>query len=335
LGGKPSLVSSAFGKEGERNMPRIIPLIVFLFTFVTTAQAGESIILKTDSGEVYGTVEIPKNVHTVSVVLIISGSGPTDRDGNNPLAGNNNSLKMLSEGLAAKGIASLRYDKRGIAASAAAGLKEADLRFDTYIEDAERWGRLLREDRRFSQLIIVGHSEGALIGTVACRRLGAQGFISIAGAGYPAFEVLETQLKKNMPRDLLSESNTILELLKRGATTEKVPPSLLVLFRPSVQPYLISWFRYDPVHELSLLTVPTLIIQGTTDIQVSKSDAERLVSANKLARPLFIDGMNHVLKNVPNETGLQIESYNDPDLPISKELVERVALFVKELSNKK
>jgi len=316
-------------------MPRIIPLIVFLFTFVTTAQAGESIILKTDSGEIYGTVEIPKDVHAVPVVLIISGSGPTDRDGNNPLAGNNNSLKMLSEGLAAKGIASLRYDKRGIAASAAAGLKEADLRFDTYIEDAERWGRLLREDRRFSQLIIVGHSEGALIGTVACRRLGAQGFISIAGAGYPAFEVLETQLKKNMPWDLLSKSNTILDLLKRGATTEKVPPSLLALFRPSVQAYLISWFRYDPVHELSQLTVPTLIIQGTTDIQVSKSDAERLVSANKLARPLFIDGMNHVLKNVPNETGLQIESYNDPDLPISKELVERVALFIKELSNRK
>ncbi len=314
-------------------MPRAIPLIVFLFTFMTTAQAGEPIILKTDSGDIYGTVEIPKDVHPVPVALIVSGSGPTDRDGNNPLAGNNNSLKMLSEGLAAKGIASLRYDKRGIAASAAAGLEEADLRFDTYIEDAERWGRLLLADGRFSRLIIIGHSEGALIGTVACRRLGAQGFISIAGAGYPAFEILETQLKKNMPPDLLSESNTTLELLKNGTTTETVSPSLLVLFRPSVQPYLISWFRYDPVHELSQLTVPTLIVQGTTDIQVSKSDADRLVNANKLARPLFIDGMNHVLKNVPHETGLQIESYNNPDLPISKKLVERAAFFIKELTN--
>lgn len=209
---------------------------------------------------------------------------------------------MLSGGLAAKGIASLRYDKRGVAASAAAGLKEVDLRFDMYIEDAERWGRLLREDRRFSQLIIVGHSEGALIGTVACRRLGAQGFISIAGAGYPAFEVLETQLKKNMPSDLLSESNAILELLKRGATTEKVPSSLLALFRPSVQPYLISWFRYDPVHELSQLTVPALIVHGTTDIQVSKSDAERLVRGNKLTRPLFII----LIIQIPEERGKEL-----------------------------
>jgi pimeloyl-ACP methyl ester carboxylesterase len=316
-------------------MSRIIPLIAFIFVVVATVQAGEPLVLKTNSGEIYGTVEIPKGVHNVPVALIISGSGPTDRDGNNPLAGNNNCLKMLTEGLAARGIASLRYDKRGIAASAAAGLKEADLRFDTYIEDAERWGRLLREDRRFSQLIIVGHSEGALIGTVACRRLGAQGFISIAGAGHPAFELLEAQLKKNMPSDLLSESNTILELLKRGATTEKVPPSLLALFRPSVQPYLISWFSYDPVHELSQLSVPALIVQGTTDIQVNKSDAERLVSANKLARPLFIDGMNHVLKNVPNEPGLQIKSYNDLDLPISKELVDSVALFIKDISSRK
>ena len=316
-------------------MSRIIPLIAFIFVVVATVQAGEPLVLKTNSGEIYGTVEIPKGVHNVPVALIISGSGPTDRDGNNPLAGNNNCLKMLTEGLAARGIASLRYDKRGIAASAAVGLKEADLRFDIYIEDAERWGRLLREDRRFSQLIIVGHSEGALIGTVACRRLGAQGFISIAGAGHPAFELLEAQMKKNMPSDLLSESNTILELLKRGATTEKVPPSLLALFRPSVQPYLISWFNYDPVHELSQLSVPALIVQGTTDIQVNKSDAERLVSANKLARPLFIDGMNHVLKNVPNEPGLQIKSYNDPNLPISKELVDSVALFIKDISNRK
>lgn len=315
-------------------MPRIILLIAFLFALVTSVQAGEPIILKTDSGEIYGTVEIPKSTQTVPVALIISGSGPTDRDGNNTLVGKNNSLKMLAEGLAVKGVASVRYDKRGIAASAAAGTKEANLRFDTYIEDAQSWGKFLQDDRRFSQLIIVGHSEGALIGTIACRRIGAQGLTSIAGAGYPAFEILETQLKKNMRKDLVSESNTILELLKRGETTEKVPPSLLAIFRPSVQPYLISWFRYDPAHELSQLTVPALIVQGTTDIQVSKSDTERLVSANKHARPLFIHGMNHVLKNVPNEPGLQIESYSDPDLPISQELVDKIAAFIKEVSHK-
>lgn len=316
-------------------MSRIILCMALLLGLANTVMAGDPIVLKTDGGELYGTLEVPKGAHAVPVALIISGSGPTDRDGNNPLAGKNNSLKMLAEGLAAKGIASLRYDKRGIAESAAAGPKEADLRFDTYIEDAEGWGRLLIQDRRFVKLIIIGHSEGALIGAVACRGLGAQGFISIAGAGYPAFELLETQLKKNLPPGLLSESNRILDLLKAGTTTGKVPPSLMTLFRPSVQPYLISWFRYDPVLEVSRLTVPALIVQGTTDIQVGTSDAERLAKSNKLARLLIVEGMNHVLKSVPGDPELQMKSYNDPDLPVSQELVDKIGAFVREAGGTK
>ncbi|OPY74291.1 MAG: Alpha/beta hydrolase family protein [Syntrophorhabdus sp. PtaU1.Bin058] len=316
-------------------MSRIILCMALLLGLANTVMAGDPIVLKTDGGALYGTLEVPKDAHTVPVALIISGSGPTDRDGNNPLAGKNNSLKMLAEDLAAKGIASLRYDKRGIAESAAAGPKEADLRFDTYIEDAEGWGRLLMQDRRFTKLIIIGHSEGALIGVVACRGLGAQGFISIAGTGYPAFELLETQLKKNLPPGLLSESNRILDLLKAGTTTDKVPSSLMTLFRPSVQPYLISWFRYDPVLEVSRLKVPALIVQGTTDIQVSTSDAERLAKSNKLARLLIVEGMNHVLKSVPNDPELQMKSYNDPDLPVSQELADKMGAFVREAGGKK
>ncbi len=316
-------------------MLRINLILVILLVIVSTVHASESIVLKTDGTELYGTLEIPKDARTIPVALIISGSGPTDRDGNNPLVGKNNSLKMLAEGLADNGIASLRYDKRGIAASAAAGPKEADLRFDTYIEDAERWGRLLLQDRRFSYLVVIGHSEGALVGSVACRKLGAQGFISIAGAGHPAFEILKTQLKKSLPLDLLSDSDRILELLKAGATTDSVPPSLAVLFRPSVQPYLISWFRYDPVHELSVLTVPALVVQGTTDIQVGATDAERLAKANKFTQLLVVEGMNHVLKNVPSSMELQIKSYGDPEMPISEKLMDAITAFVKGFNNKK
>jgi pimeloyl-ACP methyl ester carboxylesterase len=316
-------------------MTHVTLFVALLLGLFSTVEAADSIVLKADGGELYGTLEVPKGAHTVPVALIISGSGPTDRDGNNTLVGKNNCLKMLAEGLAVKGVASIRYDKRGVAASAAAGPKEADLRFDTYIEDAERWGKLLLQDRRFSQLIIVGHSEGALIGAVACRRLGAQGFISIAGAGYPAYEVLEIQLKKNLPPGLLSESNRILDLLKAGTTTDKVPSYLVTLFRPSVQPYLISWFRYDPVLEVSRLRVPTLIAQGTTDIQLSTSDAERLAKCNKLARLLLIERMNHVLKSVPIDPELQMKSHSDPGLPISQELVDNIAAFIKEVSHKR
>ena len=114
-------------------------------------------------------------------------------------------------------------------------------------------------------------------------------------------------------------------------TTDRIPPSLMALFRPSVQPYLISWFRYDPARELSRLAVPILIVQGTTDIQVGLSDAEGLLKANKRARLLLIEGMNHVLKIVTNQAELQVKSYSDPGLPIAPELTEKVAGFIKEL----
>jgi uncharacterized protein len=307
----------------------VIFFMFFLIAFNNAEAASDPILLETGSGTIYGTLEIPKGDEPVPVALIISGSGPTDRDGNNILMGKNNSLKLLAEGLALKDIASVRYDKRGIGASAAAGTKEEDLRFDTYIQDAESWGKLLKQDKRFSRLVIIGHSEGALIGTIACKKLGANGFVSIAGSGQPAFELIETQLKKNAPPDLLSESKIILDQLKKGKTIEKISPSLMALFRPSVQPYLISWFAFSPEQELSQISVPSLIVQGTTDIQVSASDADRLLKSNKLAQPFLITGMNHVLKIVPDNMDLQKKSYGDPNLPVPQELIDKIADFVK------
>jgi len=312
-------------------MLRRVLFAVLLAAGFGNVEAGEPIVLKTGSGAIHGTLETPKDLRFAPVALIVSGSGPTDRDGNIAFMGKNNSLKMLAEGLAASGIASVRYDKRGVAASAAAGPREEALRFETYVEDAEGWGRILLQDRRFSRFIIIGHSEGALVGAVACRRIGAHGFVSIAGAGRPAFELIGSQLKRNAPPALLAESNAILDRLRKGLTTDRIPPSLMALFRPSVQPYLISWFRYDPARELSRLAVPILIVQGTTDIQVGVSDAERLLKANKRARLLLIEGMNHVLKIVTNQAELQVKSYSDPDLPIAPELTEKVAGFIKEL----
>jgi hypothetical protein len=305
---------------------------MFFLMLLNNAEASsDPIVLETGRGTIYGTLEIPKGDDLVPVALIISGSGPTDRDGNNILAGKNNSLKFLAEGLALKGIATVRYDKRGVAGSAAAGIKEEDLRFDTYIQDAESWGNLLKKDQRFTRLVIIGHSEGALIGAITCRKIGAQGFVSIAGSGRPAFELIETQLKKNAPPDLLSESKIVLDQLRQGKTTEKISPSLMALFRLSVQPYLISWFSYSPEQELSQISVPSLIVQGTTDLQVGTSDAERLLKSNKLARPLILNGMNHVLKTVPDNIELQKKSYGDPNLPVSQELIDKIAVFIKGL----
>jgi uncharacterized protein len=267
------------------------------------------------------------------VALIISGSGPTDRDGNSRLLpGKNNSLKMLAEGLAGQGIASLRYDKRGIGESKTAGLKEEDVRFETYIDDAVRLGQYLRKDNRLRALVIIGHSEGSLIGMLAARKLPADGYISIAGAGRPGGQIILLQLRSQaIPLDLMKQVETIVSALEQGRTVDSVPAGFGALFRQSVQPYLISWFRYDPAKEIAQLTIPVLILQGTTDIQASVSESHLLAGANPKAKLVVIEGMNHILKEVPEGRDNQIASYSDPSLPLAAGLVDEISHFIADL----
>jgi uncharacterized protein len=307
---------------------------------------SEPILLETPSGTLYGTLERPQSPSQVPVVLLIAGSGPTDRDGNSPiLSGPNNSLKMLAEGLAAHGIASVRYDKRfigesGKAMQLAAGkaqtkLREDDLQFEAYIDDAVRWGKKLRSDGRFSSLTVVGHSEGSLIGMVAAQRIGADAFVSVAGSGRPAQQILLEQLKAQLPADLLKTTEEIMDQLAAGQKFASAPPALNFLFRPSIQPYMISWFRYNPVKEIARLSVPVMIAQGTTDIQVSLEDARSLAGAYPSAKLLFIDGMNHVLKMVPSQRDKQVASYSDPSLPVAPILIDEIGGFVIGLRSQK
>ncbi len=140
--------------------------------------------LSVSGGTLHGSLLVPPGSAPVPIALLISGSGPTDRDGNTPLLpGKNDSLKLLAEGLAARNLASLRYDKRGIGESVGAGRNESRLRFENYIDDAAAWGQRLRKDKRFSSLVIVGHSEGSLIGAVAAQKIPADAFISLEGIG--------------------------------------------------------------------------------------------------------------------------------------------------------
>lgn len=299
----------------------------------------ETIKLETPTGNLHGTLLLPGSKKKVPVILLIAGSGPTDRDGNTPL-GANNSLKMLAEGLAAQGIASLRYDKHGIGKSGEEMMlaakktgkmpREEDFNFNNFIDDAMLWANKLRGDKRFSAVTIAGHSEGSLIGMVAAKRMQADGFVSIAGAGRPAQQILLEQLRAQLPPDLMKSAADILNQLAAGKTIESVPPALNVVFRPSVQPYMISWLRYDPAKEIAGLKIPVLILQGTTDLQTTEQDAKSLAGANGAAKILFIDGMNHVLKTVPNDRDKQIASYSDPSLPVTTELVDVISRFVKK-----
>jgi uncharacterized protein len=275
---------------------------------------------------------VPAAPARVPVVLLIAGSGPTDRNGNSAMIpGANNSLKLLAEGLAAKGIASLRYDKRGIAASAAAGPKEIDLRFDMYVDDAAAWLRQLRADKRFSSVTAIGHSEGSLIGMLAAAAAGADGFVSVAGLARRASDALRDQLLPRLTPELLEKNEAILQSLEQGRTTDAVPQELVPIYRPSVQPYMVSWFRQVPTEAIRTLKTPVLIAQGTTDLQVTVAEAEALKKARPDAELLIVDGMNHVLKQVAADGPNARTSYADPNLPVAPVLIERVASFVHAL----
>jgi uncharacterized protein len=239
-------------------------LMLALIASATVAQEPPPVATAPVDKTLHSTLLLPKDTSKpIPVVLLLSGSGPTDRNGNSPiLPGKNNSLLMLADGLASNGIASLRYDKRGVGESAGAMMAEADLRFETYVDDAVSWCEQLRKDKRFSAVIIAGHSEGSLIGMLAAKRCNADAFISISGAGRVAADILRTQLAGKLPPELAKQNDAILKNLEAGKTTENAPPELAAIYRPSVQPYLISWFRYDPAKSIAELTVPVLIVQA-------------------------------------------------------------------------
>jgi alpha-beta hydrolase superfamily lysophospholipase len=240
----------------------------------------------------------------------------------------NDNLKKLAHQICAGNIASVRFDKRAIGESADINVQETSLRFDTYINDAKDWISLLKKDKRFSTIIVIGHSEGSLIGMIAAT--GADMYISIAGAGEPADEILKQQLA-TQPQQVQDVAFPIIDSLKKGKLVQDIPTPYYSLFRPSVQPYMISWFKYDPSIEIKKLHIPILILQGTNDLQVTVSDAKKLAAANPAAKLAFIENMNHVFRMIKtNDRQQNIASYSNPALPISEELVKSIVNFIEE-----
>ncbi|MDT8906514.1 MULTISPECIES: alpha/beta hydrolase [Pseudomonas] len=320
-------------------MLNLLALSLTLFTclFCGLAQATvlqRPISLDTGNGELFGTLLLPKADTPVPVVLIISGSGPTDRDGNNPEGGRNDSLKRLAWVLARHNIASVRYDKRGVAASLAATADERNLSVEAYVADAVAWSRKLAADPRLGPLVLLGHSEGALIASLAAPQASAVAVVSVGGSARPIDQVLRQQLGGRLPPPLMLRSNELLDSLKGGRVDLNVPPQLQFIFRPSVQPYLISLFRQDPAQAFAALKMPALIVQGTHDIQVGVDDARQLKAAKPDAELALVNGMNHVLRIVPNDERRQLQSYKDPNLPLAAELGIRIVGFIDSITSR-
>lgn len=314
----------------HRTTRHLLFLCSLLIAVCQPAVASEAPIeLETRTGTIRGTLALPDLAHAPPVVLIIAGSGPTDRNGNAPVAtGINDHLKLLAAALSKAGIASVRYDKRGVGQSAAALRTESELRFEDYVRDAEAWISKLSSDSRFASVGIVGHSEGALIGTLAAQTRRVSTLVSIAGPSQRVSDGLRRQLGGLLPPELIARSEAILSSLERGATVAEVPSELMTLYRPSVQPYLISWIKYAPTIEIAKVKAPCLVVQGDTDIQVQVSDAKALGAAQPNCEVRIVHGMNHVLKLVPANEAKQIASYGDPALPIASELIRMLTEFM-------
>ena len=281
-------------------------------------------------GVLSGTLTLPPGNGPFPVALIVAGSGPTDRNGNSPGGLSSDAYKKLAEGLAAHGIATLRYDKRGIGKSADTQ-PEADLRFDDFVNDALTLTAWLEHDPRFRGVAIIGHSEGSLIGMLAAERDSHVGaFVSLEGAGRNLATIIDEQVRANPanPPAIVSEVERINASLLAGKTVPDPDPALAALFRPSVQPYLISEYRYDPAVEIAKLTIPVLIVHGTTDIQVSATDAHLLAAGDPKAHVLNVDGMNHILVDAPAGRDANIATYAQPQLPLSAPLVPAIAQFL-------
>jgi len=287
------------------------------------------VFIDTSLQSIYGTLTMPEATGKIPVVLIISGSGPTDRNGNNPFGLSTDSYQLLARSLALNKIASLRFDKRGVAKSISALADEKMLTVGTYVNDGESWIKWLRKDKRFSKIIVLGHSEGALIGTLVTNFQRADGFISISGSGIRADSLIIQQLSKQSPA-LADTAKVIIDHIKKGEAFY-VNKDLAPIFRPDVANYLRSWFKLSPVVEISLLRCPVIVIQGTYDLQVSVGEAKLLAEARPGAMLVIIDKMNHVMKNAPDDIQGNISTYKNRELPLSDQLTPAITEFIKSV----
>lgn len=307
----------------------VLILLAFLLTICVSGQ--ETAFIQQDleiEEELKGTLLKPKGQQEYPLVIIIPGSGPTDRNGNQKHL-KNNSLKQLAERLSSNNIATFRYDKRILQQLKNDDFKEEKVSFDGFIEDAKTIVKYFKKSPRYTKIYIAGHSQGSLVGMVAAQEH-VDGFISIAGAGQSIDKVIEHQVENTAP-SLANSAKEAFNKMRKGKIAKDYDPQLETLFRKSVQPFMISWMKYDPTVEIKKLTIPVLLINGDKDLQVPVSEAETLKEHKPDATLKIIKDMNHVLKQIDGEGKYDTNatSYTNPNIPLSDELVNVLIDFIK------
>ncbi|MBP1839658.1 alpha/beta hydrolase [Formosa algae] len=306
-------------------MRPIIILLLFLLTGITQAQEqkfnSEDLAI---TQLIDGTLLTPLNIEKLDLAIIIGGSGPTDRNGNQNFL-KNNSLKKLAEQLTLQNIATFRYDKRIVKQLK---MKQVDksIKFDDFISDAEDVLDYFKAKNTFNKIYVIGHSQGSLIGMIISKDK-ADGFISIAGPAETIDTVIIEQLTTNAPI-YLEDSKSVFAILKTGKTTTDYPAALESIFNLDVQPFIANWMTYNPQDELKKLDIPILIINGTKDLQVSVKAAETLKTIAPKAKLQLIENMNHIFVPITGDRLENTKSYNESAREIAPELTTSIVDFI-------
>jgi len=297
------------------------------------APAGppEEITAPGPQGALHGTLIPPAPDRPL--LLILPGSGPTDRDGNSPLGIRAGTYRMLAEALAARGIGTARIDKRGLGASAGAVADGNAVTIGDYVTDTRAWIASLRAKTGRACIWLAGHSEGGLIALAAAQQPeGICGIILVAAPGRPLGTILREQLRANPANaPLLPQAMAAIDRLEAGERVDAgtLPPALQRLFAPQVQGFLIDAMAYDPAALAGKVALSMLILQGEADLQVSLADAQALHAARPAATLALLPGVNHVLKAVPaGDRAANFARYGDASAPLAPAVVDAMAAFV-------
>lgn len=261
------------------------------------------------------------------LVIMIQGSGPTDRNGNQAFM-KNDSFKKLAQELAQNGISSFRFDKR-IFKMQTMNITEEEIRFDDFVTDATSAIEYFKENRDFDKIIILGHSQGSLVGMLAAKDR-ADGFISIAGAGRSIDSIIIEQIEQQAP-GLKENAETAFKEMRETGSTRSYNPVLESVFKPGLQPFMLSWMKFDPAEEIEELDMPVLVINGTKDLQVTEKDARELANSSPNAELILLEDMNHVFRQIESDDLENSKSYNEPRRPLHPELVSTIVEFIKSM----
>jgi len=297
------------------------------------APAGEPIEAPGPQGPLSGTLYRASEGGEGPVALIIPGSGPTDRDGNNPLGVTASPYRLLAEALLARGIATVRIDKRGMFASKSAVADPNAVTIPDYVADTAAWVASMRLATGAQCVWLIGHSEGGLVALAAAQELeGLCGLVLVAAPGRPLGDVIKAQLRANPANFVIVPSaDAAIDALTAGRRVDAatLPAPLQGLFAPALQGFLISLFSYDPADLAAQAKLPLLIVQGGKDIQVPVADAERMAAASPAAKLVVLPEVNHVLKDVAGAgPAANLAAYRDPALPLGKGVAEAIAGFI-------